>query len=65
MKAVSTSIDAGYPGIYLWVGRLAIGFGGEKVSNCGYSEPNCPYGIYVRLNGFEWSNWNLGVEDLP
>jgi hypothetical protein len=65
MKAVSTSIDAGYPGVYLWIGKYAIGFGGEKVSNCGYSEPNYPYGIYIKLGNFEYSNWDLSEESIP
>jgi hypothetical protein len=65
MKAVSLSIDAGYPGVYLWLGRCAIGFGGQALENNGYSEPNLPYGIYIKFGNFEWSNWNLDEESLP
>jgi hypothetical protein len=66
INAIIHSIDVGYPGIYLWIGKLAICLGGYDDPDIQwYTETNCPYGIYFKWNNFEWSNWDLDIHDLP
>jgi hypothetical protein len=68
LNCVIHSIDVGYPGIYLWLGKLAISLGGYDDPDIQWyknTEPNYPYGIYIKLGNFEWSNWNLDSEPLP
>lgn len=57
IQAISLSIDVGYEGIYFWLGKWAIGFGGEDLPSNGFTAPNYPYGIYIKLGDFEWTNW--------